>query len=121
MPDDRELNAAFTPRLMTIIRAAQSLGCHPETLRRAVRSGTLSCYRFGGCTRISPDQLQAYLESALCLAHDTKALNSSNAEDSGTSNGSKTEIAAALRLERRMNAALDSPLRTSKPNLSIIR
>ena len=47
------------PRLMTITEAADSVDVHPETLRRAIRQ--LACYRLGGCTRISPEQLNEYL------------------------------------------------------------
>lgn len=50
--------------LLTTAQAATKLGCHPETLRRAIRKGTLTCFRFGGCIRLSAAHLQAYLDSA---------------------------------------------------------
>lgn len=102
------------PILMTVSRAAASLGCHPETLRRAIRRGTLACYRFGGCTRISPEHLQAYLENALCPARDPKAQSLRYTGDDGPSFGGKTDRVGDFRLGQRMNAALDSPLRISK-------
>lgn len=107
--------------LQTVTQAARSLGCHPETLRRAIRRGELSCYKFGGCIRLSPDQLQAYLDTALCPARGPKSLNSSNTEADGTSSGGKAERVDAFRRERRMQSALDNPLRTSKPNLNLVR
>ena len=109
------------PHLLTVIRAARSLGCHPETLRRAIRRGDLSCYKFGGCIRLSPEQLQAYLDSALCLARGPKNHNSNNTEEDGTSSGGKAERVAAFRQERQMESALDSPLRTSRTNLNVVR
>jgi hypothetical protein len=104
-------------RLLTVSRAARSLGCHPKTLRR----GNLSCYKFGGCIRVSPEQLQAYLGTALCPARGPKSPNSNNTGEDGTSYGWKAERVGEFRLERRMESALDSPLRTSKPNLNVVR
>ena len=107
--------------LLTVTRAAHSLGCHPETLRRAIRRGDLSCYKFGGCIRVSPEQLQAYLDTALCPARGPKNPNSNNTGEDGTSSGGKAERVGEFRRERRMESALDSPLRTSKPNLNVVR
>jgi excisionase family DNA binding protein len=53
-----------SPRLMTVAGAAAALTRHPETVRRAIRAGRLGCYRIGGCTRISPEQLEAYLTAS---------------------------------------------------------
>ncbi len=115
------LTAMTDPRLQTVTQAARSLGCHPETLRRAIRRGELSCYKFGGCIRLSPEQLQAYLDTALCPARGPKNPSSSNTGADGTSSGGKAERVAEFRRERRMESALDSPLRTSKPNLNVVR
>ncbi len=109
------------PRLMTVAAAAAELDCHPETLRRAIRAGRLSCYRMGGCTRIAPEHLTAYLEDHLCPARDPMDQSSNGAGASGTPSGGKMDIAEGLRLERRMTRALDRPSRTSSPDLSVIR
>ncbi len=37
---------------MTVAMVAADQGCHPETVRRAIRRGELSCYRGMGGTRI---------------------------------------------------------------------
>jgi excisionase family DNA binding protein len=103
------------PTLMTAARAAEILGCHPETIRRAIRSERLSCYRFGGCTRISPEHLQSYLDAALCPARDQTDLSSSPTEANSQSSGGREDRVAAFRLEQRMNAALDRPSRTKPP------
>ncbi len=108
-------------RLLTVAAAAEFLGCHPETLRRAIRARRLPCYRFGGCTRISSGQLRAYLEDALCPVRDRKDPSSSGTEPNGQSSGGKTDRVAEFQQARRMNAALDNPSRISKPNLNVIR
>ena len=41
------------PKLFTVEVIADQLGMHPETIRRAIRSGRMGCYRLGGCVRIS--------------------------------------------------------------------
>jgi excisionase family DNA binding protein len=107
--------------LLTVIQAARTLGCHPETIRRAIRRGDLSCYKFGGCIRLSLEQLQAYLDTALCPARGRKSPNSSSTGKDTTSSGGKAERVDEFRQERRTESALDSPLRTSKPNLNIVR
>lgn len=33
--------------LITIGQAAEILGCHPQTIRRAIAAGSLPAYRFG--------------------------------------------------------------------------
>ncbi len=54
------------PKLFTVEVVAGQFGVHPETIRRAIRSGRMGCYRLGGCIRVSADQLAAYLEASLC-------------------------------------------------------
>jgi excisionase family DNA binding protein len=110
-----------TERLLTTGEAAASLGCHPETLRRAIRNGTLTCYRFGGCVRLSPDHLKAFMDKALCPARDPNEQSLNDTEADGASSGGTVERVAAFRREQRMNAALDSPSRISKPSLNVIR
>lgn len=48
--------------LLTTAQAAAKLSCHPQTLRRAVHKGTLTCFRVGYCLRFSAAHLQAYLD-----------------------------------------------------------
>ncbi len=43
--------------LLTIPEAAERLRCHPETVRRAVRSGAIHADKFGGKYLIDPDNL----------------------------------------------------------------
>lgn len=50
---------------MGVAQVAAQLGLHPETIRRAIRGGSLACYKFGGRARISEEQLQAYLDRSL--------------------------------------------------------
>ena len=95
------------PRLLTIAAAADQLDLNPETIRRAIRAGRLACYRLGGCTRIAPEQLAAYLESSLCPARETKSLTLSPEEGSGQSSGGKTDSVDEFRRERTMNRALN--------------
>jgi excisionase family DNA binding protein len=53
------------PHLMSLAAAADRINVHPETLRRAIRAGSLACHKFGGRARISEDQFQAYLDRSL--------------------------------------------------------
>ncbi len=108
------------PRMLTIARAAEQMECDPETLRRAIRKKKLGCYRFGGCIRISPAQLQAFLETALCPANDQTDLSCSSTEAPGASSGGKEDIAAVAQQGRRLRHALDKPSRTSRPPLSVV-
>lgn len=108
------------PDLFTIPAAAARLSVHPETLRRAIRAGTLSCYRIGGCIRISDDQLTAYLDSALCPARAPTDHGLSDTEASGPSPSGTGIDVAGFQQARRTNAALDNPSRISKPRLSVI-
>jgi excisionase family DNA binding protein len=55
-------------KLLTVEKAAAALDCHSETIRRAIRSGRLGCYRFGGLIRISPEQLRQFLDASFCPA-----------------------------------------------------
>jgi excisionase family DNA binding protein len=104
------------PRLMTIDDAAEALRCHPETLRRAIRRKKLSCYRFGGLYRLSAEHLQAYLESAQCLASSPP-----NAAESGAPASGMEPALEGSRQARRINAAIDSFSRISMPDLKVIR
>ncbi|MGI4950960.1 MAG: helix-turn-helix domain-containing protein [Janthinobacterium lividum] len=106
------------PRLFTVAAAAAQLDCHPETLRRAIRRGDLACYRLGGCTRIAPDQLSAYLEAALCPARDPQDLSSSSTGASGPSAGGTMDAVDSFRQARRTRRALDKPSRISPASAS---
>jgi excisionase family DNA binding protein len=97
MPDPKT-----PPRLMTVARAAAALDCHPETVRRAIRSGRLACYRMRGCTRISPEHLQAYLDASF---HPAKSADDEPVATLGARSGVR-DVAGQFRLERRMRAAL---------------
>jgi excisionase family DNA binding protein len=94
------------PRLMTVARVAAQLDCHPETIRRAIREGRLACYRMRGCTRISPEHLQAYLDAFECRALDQIPQHLNSVAGGGKSSGGMAASAAASRLERRMRLAL---------------
>jgi excisionase family DNA binding protein len=96
------------PRMMSIAKVAAQIDCHPETLRRAIRAGKLACYKLGRCTRITQEQLQAYLDAALCPAVD----QTDPAADEGV-----RSFLDEFRWQRRMEAALDkSSLRDSPPS-----
>ena len=96
--------------LLTVEAAAQHLGCHPETIRRAIRTRKLACYRLSGCIRIAPDHLTAYLESNLCPAQGQTAPRSSNTAASGSSSGTTTEErVAAFQQARRIKSAVNKP------------
>lgn len=73
----------LAPALLTVEAAAHQLGVHPETVRRAIRSKKLACYRFAGCIRVSPDHLTAYLETHLCPAQGQTVPSSTGAVESG--------------------------------------
>lgn len=104
---------------MTVARAAESIGCNPETIRRAIRNGNLSCYRFGTSIRVSAEHLQTYLDNALCPARDPLDQSLSATVAGGASHGGKATPVAAFRQERRMNVALDKPLRILKPKAGV--
>ncbi len=53
------------PELWTVQQVAGRLKVTPETVRRFVRAGRLGCYQMGGCTRVSPEQVAAYLQASL--------------------------------------------------------
>ena len=108
------------PRLFTVDSAAAQLDCHPETLRRAIRRGDLACYRIGGCTRIAPEHLTAYLEASLCPARAPQDPSLSGTAASGPSAGGTQDAVDTFRQARRTRAALDKPWRTTKPSLSVI-
>lgn len=46
---------------------------HPETIRCAIRSKRLACYRLNGSVRISPEQLAAYLADNFYRADETRS------------------------------------------------
>jgi len=57
-PERWEVSAAV---MLTCSQAAQRAGTHPETIRRAIRSGALSAGRVGRSLRIAPSHLDAWL------------------------------------------------------------
>jgi excisionase family DNA binding protein len=103
----------FRPALMTVNGAAEQIGCHPETIRRAIRTGRLACYRMRGCTRIAPEHLQAYLDASLCPARDQQDHDSNSTAANGTSRGGREMSVSDFRQARRIRAALDRPSRIS--------
>jgi excisionase family DNA binding protein len=48
--------------LLTVHEAAQRARAHPETIRRAIRSGALHAVRAGRSLRIAPGDLDAWLQ-----------------------------------------------------------
>ncbi len=50
----------MTKRTFTLAEAARLLQCHPETLRRAIREGSLRAARLGRGYRLSRADLQAF-------------------------------------------------------------
>nr|WP_321985377.1 helix-turn-helix domain-containing protein [uncultured Lichenicoccus sp.] len=101
------------PRLMTVSAAAELIGMHPETLRRAIRKGELTCYRRKGCTRIAPEHLQEFLDKDLCLAKGSTSLTLRSDGDLGLSSGGSEGSVTAFRRGQRLKAALDKPSRIS--------
>lgn len=51
---------SMTKTTFTLAEAARLLNCHPETLRRAVRDGSLQAARLGRGYRLSRADLQAF-------------------------------------------------------------
>jgi excisionase family DNA binding protein len=47
--------------LLTVERAAEHVGCHVETLRRAIRSGRLQAARVGSQWRVGPEALAEWM------------------------------------------------------------
>ena len=109
------------PPLLTVAAAAARLDCSPETVRRAIRAGRLACYRIGGCTRIAPEHVAAFLETRLCPARDPQDPGSNSAAAPGASSGGTAASGAAFQQGRRTGRALDRPSRTLKPSLSVVR
>ena len=97
---------AALPVLLTIDRVAEILSCHPETVRRAIRSGQLGAYRRPGMTRISEDDLARYMESHHCPARGTTGHTWNYAAASGPSSGGNRVDADGYRLGQRMKRAL---------------
>lgn len=50
------------PTYVTVEEAAQTLRCHPATIRRLLRRGELAGRRVGSTWRVSADDLQPLLE-----------------------------------------------------------
>lgn len=48
--------------LLSIVKVAEQLGVHPDTVRRAVKTGRLKAHRVGTQIRILPESVNAYLE-----------------------------------------------------------
>jgi excisionase family DNA binding protein len=107
-------------KLMTPTEVATELGCHPETIRRALRRGDLACFRMRGVTRIAPEHLNAYLETSLCPVSRMNSLTSNGDAEVGQSSGGKLDVASEFRLERRMRASLDKRSLTMRPGLKLI-
>ena len=108
-------------RLLTVAAAAAQLGCNPETIRRAIRTQALACYRLGGCIRIAPEHLTAYLETHLCPAQGQPHPSSASVAVSGASPGGTATGAAAYQQARRTQRALDRASRTSRPALIVVQ
>jgi excisionase family DNA binding protein len=70
--------------------------CHPETIRRAIRSGRMACYQLGGMIRISPDQLETLIQSTLRPAKDETSVEAKNTK----------EVLREFRFNRRIDKAL---------------
>lgn len=49
--------------VLTVERAAERVGCHVETIRRAIRSGRLQAARVGSQWRVSPEALAEWMAS----------------------------------------------------------
>lgn len=109
------------PELLTVAEVAERFKLSAETVRRAIRTERLACYRVLGCTRISPADLAAYLESARCPASDLQTPNSASTAASGASSGGTAAPVAAYQQGRRTQRALDRASRTSKPALSVVQ
>lgn len=107
-------------RTITISAAAAQLGVHPETLRRAIRAGKMACYRMGGCVRLAPEHIDAYLESSLCPARDPQDPGLNSAAASGASSGGTATNVDGFRLAQQMRSTLDRPSRISRPRLHAI-
>ncbi len=69
------------PTLMTVAAAAKYLGCHEETVRRAIRDKRLECYRPQRRCMISIEQLKKFLDSSQCRARQTEHHGSNGAEE----------------------------------------
>jgi len=93
--------------LLTINRAASIVGCHTETLRRAIRAGKLAAYCRPGATRISETDLKAYLDTYHCPATEMTSRTWNYVAANGPSSGGKKENATDSRLALRMRNALD--------------
>ena len=51
-----------TPEFLTIVDVAQALGVNPRTVRRWIKAGKLVVHRIGRVVRISPADLEAFLD-----------------------------------------------------------
>ena len=107
--------------LLTVEDVAARLGTHPETIRRAIRSKRLTCYRLNGCIRIAPDHLNSYLEASLCPALGQPVQSSKSEPESGASSGGMAIPVDVFQQARRTRLALDKASRTSKPALKVVQ
>jgi excisionase family DNA binding protein len=69
---EAEGHDGIVPELLTVVQAAGRARCHPETVRRAIRSGTLVAFRAGSMWRISPEALTAWLGRPRSPAQGTR-------------------------------------------------
>jgi excisionase family DNA binding protein len=96
----RQKSAMSEPLLLTVARAAEQLAVNPETIRRAIRNGRLVPHKFGGCIRISWEQLQAFLDEGKCSTVVKESSIPADADAPGQSNNGTAAAVAALRRER---------------------
>ncbi len=89
------------PKLFTVEFVAEQFNVHPETIRRAIRSRRMGCYRLGGCIRVSTEQLAEYLGSILCSSREQ------NLPAAFVATHDQTSAVAEFRRGRRMRRALD--------------
>ncbi|NPD70369.1 helix-turn-helix domain-containing protein [Lichenicola cladoniae] len=87
------LDSDARSKLLTTTDVASRVGCHPETIRRALRRGDLACYRTRGYTRVFEEQLTTHLERS--IQHVTV----------GAADCSTRKVAQDFQLDRRMQQA----------------
>ncbi|MBS0959819.1 helix-turn-helix domain-containing protein [Acetobacter thailandicus] len=96
-------------RLLTVTEAAQIMSMHPQTVRKAIREGEISVYRFSRSIRITESAISEYLNRYLCPAKDQRNHSSNSTERNGASYGlMKTESAKEALQAARMRSALDA-------------
>lgn len=57
---------------LTTTEVAKILNCHPMTIRRMVKSGSLPCLKVGKHIRIAKDIVQNLLEGSLNVKNSSK-------------------------------------------------